>query len=363
MSFVPSSWTDLTHKTEGTIEAIKLCKINSQSSSSSQPPIITHSLRVNADLSWKLTVHGHEVTPTSTTLLSNIPEHINASTIMNLLSILEKCSICPGNCDERFVDMVNAHKGKLLARSGEVRAYCESGFPVSCGGSVVSTTVRTSACPIITPQGRCSLCNDYRKQLRMSHSRWIKKTQDSPQKFANDRFLTTPQRKKKMKSLQTRAVTEQEVIRLRGRIEKSTSTNGVMVDVPLHESLNSIMSEHNDSIEKQFPEGTFRPLFWEEQIKAAKATNARQMRWHPMMIKGCLILKLLSTSAYYSLRTSGFVKLPSERTLRDYTHFFKSKEGYQQEVDLMLKQEASLHGSSESNSYVCIIFDEVPDVR
>ncbi len=147
------------------------------------------------------------------------------------------------------------------------RAYCDS---ISCGGSVVSTTVRTSACQIIMAQGRCSACKDYRMQLRVLHSRWIKKT---PQKFANDRFLNTPQRKKKMKSLQTRAVVaEQEVIRLRAIIEKSTSTNGVIVDVPLHEGLNSIMSEHKDSIEKQF---TFRRLFWEEQMKAAKVTNAK----------------------------------------------------------------------------------------
>ncbi len=106
-------------------------------------------------------------------------------------------------------------------------AYCDSGFPIACGRSVVSTTVRTSACQIIMAQGRCSACKDYRMQLRVSHSRWIKKTQNSPQKFANDRFLNTPQ---KMKSLQTRAVVaEQEVIRLRAIIENSTSTNGVIV--------------------------------------------------------------------------------------------------------------------------------------
>ncbi len=63
--------------------------------------------------------------------------------------------------------------------------------------------------------------------------------------------------------------------------------------------------------------------------------NAKQMRWHPMMIRWCLNLKLLSSSAYHSLRTSGFIKLPSERTLRDYTNYFKSKEGFQPEVDLM----------------------------
>ena len=132
-----------------------------------------------------------------------------------------------------------------------------------------------------------------------------------------------------------------------------------MVDKSLHDELNCTIADNNDSIVKQFPEGTFRRLFWEEQRKAAMVKDARQMRWHPMMIRWCLILKLLSTAAYHSLRTSGFIKLPSERTLRDYTSYFKSKPGFQPEVDCMLVEEASLHGSSKWNSYVVILLDEM----
>ena len=58
-----------------------------------------------------------------------------------------------------------------------------------------------------------------------------------------------------------------------------------------------------------------------------------------MNYRWCLNLKLLSSSAYHCLSTSGFVKLPSERTLRDYTHVFKSTTGFQTEVDNMLREE------------------------
>ena len=72
-------------------------------------------------------------------------------------------------------------------------------------------------------------------------------------------------------------------------------------------------------------------------------------------------LKLLSSSAYHSLRTSGFMKLPSERTLRDYTHFFKSTTGFQGDVDAMLKRELRLEelDSSDANRYVILLIDEI----
>lgn len=70
-------------------------------------------------------------------------------------------------------------------------------------------------------------------------------------------------------------------------------------------------------------------------------------------------LKLLSSAAYHSLRTSGFMKLPSERTLRDYTHFFKSTTGFQGDVDAMLKRELRLEelDSSDANRYVIATAD------
>ena len=46
------------------------------------------------------------------------------------------------------------------------------------------------------------------------------------------------------------------------------------------------------------------------------------------MIKWCLSLKFALSSAYEALRSSGVVRLPSSRTLRDYTHFVKAHSGF-----------------------------------
>ena len=61
------------------------------------------------------------------------------------------------------------------------------------------------------------------------------------------------------------------------------------------------------------------------------------------------------------MRTAGFIKLPSERTLRDYTHFFKSKVGFQGEVDRMLKAEVQVDDPQCPiwKKYVVLLLDEI----
>ena len=102
------------------------------------------------------------------------------------------------------------------------------------------------------------------------------------------------------------------------------------------------MQENNEDVKKKYPEGSFQRLFWEEQINAAHVKNSRQIRWHLLIIRWCLNLKLLSSAAYHATRTARFIKLPSERTMRDYTHYFKSKVGFQLEVTLQLENEAKI---------------------
>lgn len=65
---------------------------------------------------------------------------------------------------------------------------------------------------------------------------------------------------------------------------------------------------------------------------------------------------MLSSSAYHALSTSGFMKLPSERTLRDYTHLFHSKTGFQAEVDAMLRKEVE---NESWKNYIVLLLDEI----
>ncbi len=54
-----------------------------------------------------------------------------------------------------------------------------------------------------------------------------------------------------------------------------------------------LVSNMKENEENAYPDGSFSRLFWEEQLKAATKVDARQVRWHPVMIKWCLNLKLI----------------------------------------------------------------------
>ena len=72
---------------------------------------------------------------------------------------------------------------------------------------------------------------------------------------------------------------------------------GDMVNSELHSDLLHMhMNENVDQITKAYPKNSFSTLFWDEQLKAASTTkDSRQVRWHPILIKWCLNLKLLSS--------------------------------------------------------------------
>lgn len=92
-------------------------------------------------------------------------------------------------------------------------------------------------------------------------------------------------------------------------------------------------------------------------MQAINAKDVRQVRWHPALIKWCLHLKFKSSSAYHALRSTGVLTLPSERTLRDYTHWIKDEVGFQASVNRQLIKEAKIR--EEKDEYVTLVFDEM----
>lgn len=66
-----------------------------------------------------------------------------------------------------------------------------------------------------------------------------------------------------------------------------------------------------------------------------------------------------SSGAYEALRSSGCVKLPSQRTLRDCTHYIKAATGFSSDVDNMLMEAAKVGCCPEREKNVILLLDEM----
>ena len=87
-------------------------------------------------------------------------------------------------------------------------------------------------------------------------------------------------------------------------------------------------------------------------VRACVCVRACTFRW-------CLYLRHLSSSAYEVLRNSGVLRLPSQRTLRDYTYHTESAPGFSASVDKYLMDTADINTCPERERNVILILDEM----
>ncbi|XP_065891694.1 uncharacterized protein [Dysidea avara] len=102
----------------------------------------------------------------------------------------------------------------------------------------------------------------------------------------------------------------------------------------------------------------FKRIFWEQQAAACRAKK-NGVRWHPLFIRWCLNIMLTSGKTYDIIRESGFIRLPSRRTLRDYTNWMKLKSGFNAELLNYMREEFKIDTLPPWKRYVTIAFDEM----
>ncbi len=161
------------------------------------------------------------------------------------------------------------------------------------------TTIRPSNCEMLVNAiaSRCENCNSYRNYLRTLSYRRLKKSSKTPvielNSHVNDRFLNTPEKQVKMSKLRKE---KKKLNAMTKKLDMLLKKQGEKVDKGLHDDLLTIMKEKNFEIDKSFASDSFRRIFWEQQFKAASLKDPRQMRWHPIIIRWCLNLKMISSA-------------------------------------------------------------------
>ena len=95
---------------------------------------------------------------------------------------------------------------------------------------------------------------------------------------------------------------------LKEQIAASVEVDGITLDEETHEDIKvclnvyiyitnkcilcsqTITSEGLKFLENEL-EDSFKHIFWKQQLEAASKTDARTMRWHPLIIRWCLYIR------------------------------------------------------------------------
>ena len=79
--------------------------------------------------------------------------------------------------------------------------------------------------------------------------------------------------------------------RLDERLKEEIDKHGVELTADDSKVLSQLTADLSQQVEKQFPEGSFQRIFWEQQMQHLRLKDKRAMRWHPAIIKFALNLK------------------------------------------------------------------------
>ena len=182
----------------------------------------------------------------------------------------------------------------------------------------------------------------------------------APDSHVNYSCLTPTETKERMSHLhQDVRSTKEDIVKLTAKLEKFADNCGVSVDAQTHQDLLAVMETKVEDIQQKFPSNSFQRLFWDQQLKAARSKSPSAMCWNPIMIKWCIYLSHLSSGGYEALRKSGCISLPSQRTLRDYTHVANVTSGFSSDVDLQLFEAAKISTCPEYEKRVVVLMDEM----
>ena len=232
--------------------------------------------------------------------------------------------------------------------------------------SLPHPTIRHSDCELVVLSSRrasrCWKCNQYRTSLHALASRENNHTTSNRTSHANYRYLSTPEKIDRLHELShENRLAMMKIKRLRSKLTNIVASHGILLDESTTNDLQQVMQEEEEQVVKKFPQGSFQLTFWQQQKAAASRSgnNKQGMRWHPLMVKWCLYLRHQSSKAYECLRESGCIHLPSQRTLRDYTHCVKSGAGFSIEVDHQLLRAANMASCPDWHKLVVLLLDEM----
>ena len=298
------------------------------------PPIVVFCITVNIDHSWTLMYHGKEV-PQGSSINQLIPQQLNSlSDVEKVMQVVDRSKVCQGSEEADFVALCVKRGGSIKNASKQEAAYIDKND---------KCTIRHVNCHLLclaSDQNRCRVCQQYRATLRALKSKEQCARSTLSQKTSHDSHtsyscLNKDEALERMRNMQrAKRTLSKSNQRLRVKLDMQIAKEGIELHEDDIEDMEQIFHEAKDSAKSR---SDFQKVFWEQQQRYNFVKDKRQMPWHPLMIRWALNLKYLSSTSYKAV--GQFLAHPSERTLRDYTHFMKFDAGTQPSVIHRLKND------------------------
>ena len=330
---------------------------------------VSKRVRVYNNYSWSVLVQDRKVAD-SNNILDQFPQTFETSDQVSMLvELVDQAFICPGNPDQKFVDICQSKGGTIngLRGNGNPVAFIDKHCVIDSNGQSYPCTIRRVDCDLLcTPSSqfpqRCRSCQVFRTTLRSSVSRSTNAvdTRTNPSSHTQYKSLSLAEKDLRLSNLHcSMKILKQQITRLETRLKRLTESEGLSLREDDVADLSAIFQEVSPTVDERYPPESPQRIFWDQQMKYNSLKHKRQMKWHPLVVRFALNLKYISSTAYRALRQGGIVNLPSERTLSDYTHWASVHSGVQIEFIEHFKRMLENEVSSSELRLCAISMDEM----
>ena len=313
---------------------------------------ISSKIIVGENLCVKICWFGVEL-PASHFLYEQNGTSLMKKRIQWLIKEIDELNVCRGVTEESLISFgsLPTEERSKKAQKFYLHVTAKPTIPDECQTPIVyEQCIRSTSCEFLSKLTICKSCLKIKSLLKQKEKRQ-QHTVDKP--LSKNAPLHAVARKKLMQAVKLGRAKQKALEVKIETIEAQIKSESVPLQSNLHSDLKQIIDESSETFNKD----SFEFLFWKEQLKAF-SRNPNANRWHPMMIRFALYLHLRSPSAYQALRESKVIRLPCERTLRDYTNVVHPDVGFRKDVLDDIKHQ-NQKWNKEIQKYVVLSFDEM----
>eukprot|EP00731_Ephydatia_muelleri_P035362 Em0117g3a len=306
-------------------------------------PTVLMSVEVKDEMRWAVTILNSTFSVDNFSVTNSLPPKLSTvSDVLNLISLLDISKFCIGNPEFSMVEQwhqkiytMHSYIGKLHVIELDILMTHYYPRHQRFGIRIVPCYYNKMLEPCVAT---------YRSTLYIQTKKGCDE-EGSSGTTVNYRFLQLPEQVERLETLHhSYRLLLKTAERLRKRIEDDIMKCSVVLDEESETYISdAIASPEAEEHFKKLPPDSFQHIFRHQQVEAASRAKSKSM----------------SGAAYEALRESGVIKLPSQRTLRDYTHYVKASFGFSYEADLMLRSAANVEICPEREKYVVVLIDEM----